>query len=110
MQLNHIAMETSHGPTPPPKSVVRCGMRCSNSLSNSMVNATRVCERSVERLATGFGMMPHIDTLYEKQHVFGNVGGMIRDALQIARHGEQIHGWPNILRILFHEADQLVIT
>src|SRR5579872_69677 len=109
MQLNHIATEASQGPDDPPKSVVRWGVRCSNSLSSSMVNATSVCERRAERLPSRFRVMPDIDTFYQKQYVFGDVGGMISDALQVARHSQQIHRWTNVLRIFFHEADQLVI-
>src|ERR1700733_12488100 len=51
MQLNHMAMETSHGATGTPAvrpcSVVLCGRRCSASLSNSRVNAISACERRV---------------------------------------------------------------
>jgi hypothetical protein len=52
MQVDHIAIDTSHGTLPGPCvlpwSVVRCGICRSNSLSNSMMNATSTCERSAD--------------------------------------------------------------
>ena len=33
-----------------------------------------------------FGVMPHVDALHQEQHVLGDVGGVIGDALQVARH------------------------
>ena len=51
MQLNHIVMETSHGPRSPgsPWRVVRCGIRCSNSLSDSIVKATSAWDNRAGR-------------------------------------------------------------
>jgi hypothetical protein len=45
-----------------------------------------------------------------EEHVFGNVRGVVGNALQIPDHGKQIQRLADLLRIGLHEADELVIT
>ena len=54
--------------------------------------------------------MPHVHTLHEEQNVLGDVGGVVGDALQIARHRKQRQSFLNIVRVLLHVTHQLVIA
>ncbi len=65
-QLNHMTIDTSHGPPSPdgPSNVVRCGDRRSNSLSNSIVYATSAWDNSAASgsLSSTTAMLPIVQS------------------------------------------------
>ena len=61
-------------------------------------------------LPARLGVMANVDAFDQVQHVFGDIRRVIRNALEIPRHGEQIERLADMLRILFHEADEFVIA
>src|SRR5436190_24051206 len=56
-----------------------------------------------------FRVMPDVDAFHQEQHILGDVGGMVSDTLQAPGNPDQIESLWDIMRILFHEADQFVV-
>ena len=48
------------------------------------------------------GMVPYIDALHQENDVLGDVGCVVADALQIARHEDEFDGCRNRARIVLH--------
>src|SRR6185437_8443578 len=59
---------------------------------------------------TGFGVVADVDAFHQEQHVFGDVGGVIGDALQVADHYHQIKSLLNVAGVLLHETSELVVA
>jgi len=51
---------------------------------------------------------PAVDALDQEKNIFGDVGGVISDALQIVSDEHQIHGARNGGALFLHERHQLV--
>src|ERR1700689_2669648 len=54
--------------------------------------------------------MPDVDPFHQEQHVFGDVGGVVGNALQVTDHHHQVESLLNVAGILLHEAGELVVA
>jgi hypothetical protein len=55
------------------------------------------------------GMMSNIKALGQKDHVLGNVRGVIRDSLQPANDSPYVESLPDAGGVLLHEFDEPII-
>src|ERR1039457_3695719 len=57
-----------------------------------------------------FGVVTDVDALHEEDHVFGDVGGVVADALQVAGHEDQVDGGWNDGGIPLHDGQELGVN
>ena len=55
-------------------------------------------------------VVPNVNAFDQEENVFGDVGGVVGDAFQIANDGEQIESLIDLAGVALHKADQLVIA
>src|ERR1019366_5063668 len=54
--------------------------------------------------------MPDVDPLHQKQYVFGDVGGVVGDPLQIADDHHQVESLLDVAGVFLHEAGKFVVA
>ncbi len=62
-----------------------------------------------EGLWTGLGVVADVDALHKIENVLGDVGGMVRYALEIAGHEHEADALGNRVRSLLHRFDKLLV-
>src|SRR6266446_6151229 len=61
-------------------------------------------------LNIGFQMMPDIHAFYQEKGVFGDIGRVIRDSLQVPCDEDQVQRLWDCGRVFLHERNQLIVN
>ena len=65
-------------------------VRMTGASNPGAANMTRYSDRCPELLPVVSAPVAHVGAAYPENHIFGNIGGVVRDALQVSRDKQNI--------------------